>query len=143
MENIIDLVLSLKHVSIFNNIPDHILADIAEIIKVEKIESGETFINKGELGDEMYIIQSGKAKIHDGDHDIAILEENQIVGELAILAPVKRTADVTAMEDCLVFIIQREYFADLLSEQFDLVQEVMSSLVQTIIEMNKKLKSAN
>ena len=143
MENIIDLVLALKHVSIFNNIPDHILADIAEIIKIEKIERGETFINKGELGDEMYIIQSGKAKIHDGDHDIAILEENQIVGELAILAPVKRTADVTAMEDCLVFVIQREYFSDLLSEQFDLVQEVMSSLVQTIIEMNKKLKSAH
>jgi len=143
MENIIDMVLALKHVNIFSNIPDHILADIAEIIKVETISKGETFINKGELGDEMYIIQKGKAKIHDGDHFFATLQENQIVGELAILAPVRRTADVTAEEDTLVFVIRREYFSDLLAEQFEIVREVMTSLVQTIIESNEKLKSSH
>ncbi len=141
MENIIDLVLALKNVSIFNNIPDHILADIAEIIKIETISKGETFIRKGELGEEMYIIQSGEAKIHDGDHIFTTLRENQIVGELAILAPVHRTADVTALKDTLVFVINREYFSDLLAEQFDIVRGVMASLVQRIIESNEKLKN--
>jgi len=143
MENIIDLVLALKNVSIFNNMPDHILADIAAIIKIETINKGETFIQKGELGEEMYIIQSGKAKIHDGDHTFAILQENQIVGELAILAPVRRTADVTALKDIMVFVINREYFSDLLAEQFDIVKGVMASLVQRIIESNEKLKGEN
>lgn len=143
MENIIDLVLALKNVSIFNNMPDHILADIAAIIKIETISEGETFIRKGELGEEMYIIQSGKAKIHDGEHTFTTIKENQIVGELAILAPVKRTADVTALSDTTVFVINREYFSDLLAEQFDIVRGVMASLVQRIIESNEKLKSVN
>lgn len=143
MENIIDLVMALKNVSIFQNIPDHILADIAEIIRVETIDKGETFIRKGELGDEMYIIQSGRAKIHDGPHIFARIQENQIVGELAILAPVKRTADVTAEQDTLVFIINREYFSDLLAEQFEIVKGVMAALVQRIIDTNEKLKTGS
>jgi CRP-like cAMP-binding protein len=141
MENIIDLVLALKNVSIFKNIPDHILGDIAAIIEIDTIPKGETFIKKGELGEDMYIIQSGQAKIHDGDHTFATISDNQIVGELAILAPVKRTADVTALRDMLVFVIKREYFADLLSDQFEIVKGVMAALVQRIIEMNEKIKN--
>lgn len=141
MENIIDLVLALKNVSIFKNIPDHILGDIAAIIEIDTIPKGETFIKKGELGEDMYIIQSGQAKIHDGDHTFATISDNQIVGELAILAPVKRTADVTALKDMLVFVIKREYFADLLSDQFEIVKGVMAALVQRIIEMNEKIKN--
>ena len=88
MENIIDMVLALKNVSIFEEIPDHVLADIAEITTTEIIPSGEKFIVKGAIGENMYIIKSGTAKIHDGDHTITTLADNQIVGELALLAPV-------------------------------------------------------
>lgn len=137
------MVMALKNVSIFENLPDHVLADIAEITVVESIDKGSTFISKGDLGDNMYIIKSGKAKVHDGDHDITTLHENQIVGELAILAPVQRTADVTALEDLTVFKINRDYFADLLAEEFDIVKGLMISLVHRIIQNNEKLKAAN
>lgn len=136
------MVMALKNVSIFENLPDHVLADIAEITVVESIDKGSTFINKGDLGDNMFIIKSGKAKVHDGEHSITILHENQIVGELAILAPVQRTADVTALENLTVFKINRDYFADLLAEEFDIVKGLMISLVDRIIKNNEKLKEA-
>ena len=139
MENIIDMVMALKNVSIFQKIPDHVLADIAEITQIVEISKGEHFIKKGDIGDNMYIIRSGKAKIHDGENEITTLHENQIVGELAILAPVTRTADVTAIEDLVVFKIKREYFSELLAEEFDVVKGVMASLVNTIIKNNEKL----
>ena len=143
MENIIDVVMALKNVSIFKNIPEHILADIAGIIHIDTIPAGEQFIRKDEMGDEMYIIRNGQAQIHDGDHKIAVLEKNQIVGELAILAPVTRTADVTAISDLLVFVINRDYFLDLMDDQPDLVKGVMGALVRKIIETNEKLKSGS
>lgn len=139
MENIIDMVLALKNVSIFQKIPDHVLADIAEITEIDEIPKGKTFINKGDLGDNMYIIKLGKAKIHDGEKLITNLEENHIVGELAILAPVRRTADVTALEDLIVFKIKRDYFSDLLAEEIDIVKGIMASLVNTIIKNNERL----
>ena len=141
MENIIDLVIALKNVSIFKNIPDHILADIAAIMTVESVAAGEQFIFKGKLGDEMYIIRSGEARIHDGETQITTLKANEIVGELAILAPVERTADATAITDLVVFVIKRDYFADLLSEQLEIVKGVLEALVQRIIQTNKKLNA--
>jgi len=140
MENIIDVVMALKNVHIFRNIPDHILADIAGIITIESIKKDSHFIKKGEIGDQMYIIRQGEARIHDGPHTIATLGINEIVGELAILAPVTRTADVTAQSDLIVFVISRDYFQDLLAEQPELVKAVMAALVQKIIETNAKLK---
>ena len=143
MENIIDMVLALKNVSIFQDLPDHVLADIAEITSTLIIPAGEKFITKGAIGENMFLIKSGTAKIHDGDHTITTLSDNQIVGELALLAPVKRTADVTALEEMVVFKINRDYFSDLLAEEFDIVKGVMMALVERIILNNKKLKEAN
>lgn len=140
MDNIIDRVIALKNVNIFHTIADHILADIAEIMTEVSISKGTKLIKKGEIGDCMYIILKGKAKIHDGEHLFADLGENKIVGELAILAPVLRTADVTAVEDCTLFKIDREYFSDLLSEETEIAKGVMRALVETIIENNQKLK---
>lgn len=143
MENIIDFIIALKNVNIFQNLPDHVLADIAEITLVDSFVAGETFIKKGDLGDNMYIIKEGSAKVHDGEHTFTKLSKNQIVGELAILAPVKRTADVTALENMTVFKINREYFSDLLAEEFDIVKGVLSTLVETIIKNNEQLTELN
>ena len=143
MENIIDMVIALKNVSIFEDLPDHVLADIAEITTTSIIPAGEKFISKGDIEENMFIIKSGTAKIHDGEHIITTLGQNQIVGELAILAPVQRTADVTAVEEMLVFKINRDYFSDLIAEEFEIVKGVMIALVERIIINNAKLKDAN
>lgn len=143
MENIIDKVIALKNVNIFQSIADHVLADIAEITHKISISKGEKFIRKGEIGDCMYIIHRGSAKVHDGEHDITTIGENDIVGELSILAPVLRTADVTSLEDCILFKIDRDYFTDLLEEENEIVRGVLRSLVERIIENNEKLKQWN
>lgn len=143
MENIIDKVIALKNVNIFQSIADHVLADIAEITHKVSISKGEQFIHKGEIGDCMYIINKGSAKVHDGEHRITTIGENDIVGELSILAPVLRTADVTSLEDCILFKIDRDYFTDLLEEENEIVRGVLRSLVERIIENNEKLKQWN
>jgi CRP-like cAMP-binding protein len=143
VENIIDKVIALKNVNIFQSIADHVLADIAEITHKVSIPKGEQFIRKGEIGDCMYIIYKGSAKVHDGDHNITSIGENDIVGELSILAPVLRTADVTSIEDCILFKIDRDYFTDLLEEENEIVRGVLRSLVERIIENNEKLKLWN
>jgi CRP-like cAMP-binding protein len=138
MDNIIDKVLALKNVNIFHTIADHILADIAEIIKEVTIPEGEQFIKKGEIGDCMYILFKGSAKVHDGAFMLSKIGENKIVGELAILAPVLRTADVTALEDCVLFKIDREYFSELLEEESEISKGVMRALVERIIANNER-----
>lgn len=141
MELIIDKVMALKAVNIFSNLPEHILAEIAEIIDIEEHTEGETIINKGYIGNSMYLIRKGKVKVHDGDKIFARLNENDIVGELSLLAPVPRTANVIATENLVLFKIEREYFMDLLYEEPELMHGIMEVLVNRIMHLNDKIRS--
>jgi CRP/FNR family transcriptional regulator, cyclic AMP receptor protein len=141
MELIIDKVMALKTADIFSDLPEHVLAEIAEIIEIEAFNEGEKIISKGEIGNTMYLIRTGKVKVHDQDKVFATLGENEIVGELSLLAPVPRTATVTATEDLVLFKIEREYFMDLLYEEPELMHGIMRVLVNRIIDLNDKLRS--
>lgn len=141
MELIIDKVMALKAVNIFSDLPEHVLAEIAEIIEIEEHTEGETIISKGDIGNSMYLIRKGKVKVHDGEKIFARLNENDIVGELSLLAPVPRTATVTATENLVLFKIEREYFMDLLYEEPELMHGIMEVLVNRIIGLNDKIRS--
>lgn len=140
MNTIIDLVLALKNVSIFSEIPENIMAEVAEIIEVMEFKRGELIMKKGEIGNCMYVIREGSVKVHDGAKILAQLEKNDIVGELSLLAPVPRTADVTALEDLVLFRIDRAYFLDLLYEEPEIMNGILKVLVQRIIRLNQKLQ---
>ena len=139
MKLIIDLVLALKNVHIFSEIPEHKIAEIAGIIEWVEFNKGETIIKRGNLGDCMYVIRKGSVEVHHEGKRLAVLNENDIVGELALLAPVPRTADVKALEDVILFKIDREYFLDLLIEEPEIVNGVLKVLVERIINLNKKI----
>jgi CRP-like cAMP-binding protein len=138
---ILDLVLSLKKVKVFSQIPDNLLVEIAEIIEVEEISKGQQFISKENVGDCMYIIKEGRVRVHHGDVELAILSEHEIVGELALLAPVKRTADVTALDDLILFKIHRDYFMDMLLQESEIVKGILKVLVDRIVYQNELISS--
>lgn len=139
MKLIIDLVLALKNVDIFSDIPEHIMADIADIIEINEFGKGERIMRKGEVGNCLYIIRKGRVSVHDGDKTLATLGENDIVGELSLLAPVMRTADVTALEDLVLFRIDREFFMDLLFEEPEIMKGILNVLVSRITTLNARL----
>lgn len=141
MEIIVDLVRALKQVNIFSDIPDHILADIAKIIDVVEYQKGDQFIKQGEIGHYLYIIRQGGVEVHVADKQLAVLRQNDIVGELSILAPIKRTADVTALEDIILYRIEREYFLELLREEPEIMKTILKVLVYRINNLNKKIQA--
>ena len=81
----IEKMLLLKSVNLFSRVPDPILFEIASIVKDETVPKDKTIIQKGDIGDFMYIIASGRVRVHDGDQTITDLGENDEFGELALL----------------------------------------------------------
>lgn len=141
MDFLIDKVIYLKAVSVFETLPEASLLDIARIMEDEEISKGTQFITKGDAASEMYIIKAGKVKVHAGDSTFATLGSGEIVGELALLSPVPRTASVTALENTLVYTIGREYFMDLMYEKPELMSNIMDVLTNRIISLNDELRS--
>src|SRR5260221_12535982 len=60
MPNTIEL---LKNVSIFKDLDESELAEISEVCKEEKYESGEYLFREGEGGNRLYLIVVGEVRI--------------------------------------------------------------------------------
>jgi CRP/FNR family cyclic AMP-dependent transcriptional regulator len=140
MEFLVDKVFSLKSVSIFESLAEASLLDVARIMSFEEFKEGDIFIKKGDVANDMYIIKDGKVAVMDGDAVLATLGENEIVGELAILAPIRRTASVKALTDVLLYKIEREYFLDLLYEKPEMMGDLIEILIGRIMFLNSELK---
>ncbi|NKB77033.1 MAG: MMPL family transporter [Gammaproteobacteria bacterium] len=80
---------------------------------VDGFKDGETMLTQGETGRFMYVILSGKAdvKILSENHTetrVAGFSQGDIVGELSLLADIKRSANVTAVGDVDVLRIDAD-----------------------------------
>ena len=79
-------------------------------------KEGEPIINLGDIGDAAYVVVDGKVRITcpDGEtgEEVLIRElgPGEIFGEIALLTEMKRTANVTAVNDTDVMILSREDF---------------------------------
>ena len=104
----------LKNVEIFKGIDSNLLNHIAEIINNQTFISGTPIIQKGEEGNSMFIISSGKVKIHDGEHVVATMETGNFFGEFSLLDAAPRSMSVTALENVETLSITREIFYNLL-----------------------------
>jgi CRP-like cAMP-binding protein len=131
----IEKVIILKSVSIFAETPEEVLADVALILDECTFEPGEPIIQKGEMGQSMYIIVEGKVRVHDGDRTIALLGTRDVFGELAALDPEPRSATVTAEVETHVFKLRYDVLYELMSDHIDVARGIIRVLCQRLRKM--------
>lgn len=97
-------------------------------------------IHEGEERQQAYLIQSGKVRVFtvrdDVEIDLAQLGTGQIVGEMALLMDGKRTANVQAIEDCNVIVINRQEFEQRLYDTDRAIKSMVNMLTQRIKDAN-------
>jgi CRP-like cAMP-binding protein len=128
----VERVLLLHQVEIFRNIDEDALIRLASAMKEQDARPGETIIEEGELGRELYIIINGKVSVHQGEKQLAILENKAIFGELAALDPHPRTASITAIVETHMLRLDHETLFDELVGNNELAQGVVRFLVQRL-----------
>ena len=133
---LIEKVLILKSSSIFQDTAENELVDLAEVLKEEYYDPGVTIFSKGESGSCMYFIYKGKMRIHDGEHILAVLEEQDIVGELSILDAESRSASATTMEECILLKLEQEPFYEIMMNNVDVLKGILKTL-------SKRLRASN
>ena len=105
----------LKTLSLFRNVDDEILENLAGKFNGEAFGPGEIIINEGDQGDKFYIIMSGKAEARqvgklDRDIRLGILNEGSYFGETALLMDSPRMATVEAVTQTSVLGLERKDF---------------------------------
>jgi ATP:ADP antiporter, AAA family len=128
MLSTIEKVIILKTVSIFAETDDEVLAEVAAITTELAVSAGQTIFEKGDRGDSLYMIATGRVRVHDGDRTLNDLVTGNVFGEMAVLDPEPRSASVTAVEDTQLLRLDQQALYELIDDR----PEVARGLIQVL-----------
>lgn len=135
---LIEKVLLLKSLSLFEETPETVLAEVAEILEEQEYHRNQAIFKAGDVAHSMYIIFKGEIRIHKEQHTIAVLKENDFFGELALLDTETRSASATAVADTFLLKIDQEPFYDLMESRIEVAKGIIRTLCRRIREQNAK-----
>ena len=135
---IMEKVIVLRKTSLFGNTPENILVEVAGLLKEERFEPGSTIFNKGEKGDCMYIIYSGKVKIHDNKSELAVFGQHDFFGDLAMLDTEPRSATATAEIESILLRLDQDAIYELMNDRIEIAQSIIKTLCTRIRNLNIK-----
>lgn len=141
-----DEVGMLKRVPLFSGVEPAKLKLLAFTSDRVSYNAGQTLFHQGDEGDAAYVILSGTADIlvdsDTGQIKVAELEPNAIVGEIAILCDVSRTATVMAKERLEALRIKKEHFLRMLKENPEMTIEIVRVLADRLSATTAELSAA-
>ncbi len=140
-----DEVKMLKQVPLFAGVSPAKLKLLAFTSERVLYRADEVLFSQGDPGDAAFVILSGKADVlvdgPAGQIRVAELTENAIVGEIAILCDVARTATVKAVTQVEALRISKDNFFKLLADfpemTIEVVRVLADRLSQTTIELTE------
>ncbi len=135
----------LRNIPMFANIEPSKLKLLAFTSERLTFEAGDTLFNEGDTGDNAYIIIDGEAdvmiKSDNGPIKVAHFGRNDLVGEIAILCDVPRTATVTASRRLETMVISKDLFYRLIMEFPQIAVAIMRELARRLETTNAQLRS--
>ncbi len=136
-------VEALHKVPLFRGIDVTKLRLLAFISQRTRFNDGEHLCNQGEEGDSAFIILEGTADVRvatpSGEKTVASVGQYAIVGEIAILCDVPRTATLVANGPLDVLTVSKDDFLRLLKEFPDISLEVMRTLAHRLEKTTQDL----
>lgn len=134
----------LKQIPLFADLQEEAHKSIIHAITLQYYPKNYILIREGEPGDAMYIIKSGQAIVYHepkeaGDEEIVLanLGPNQFFGEMALITDQPRNASVRTLTDAEIFVLKKEDFLKLVSENSTMSTLVSNEFIERIKE-NKK-----
>lgn len=105
---------------------------------------GDTIFREGDMGNEMFIIQSGKVKItkqlKDGvEKTLVILGPGDFFGEMAVIDKDVRSANAVAIESARLIALDEEVFEMHMQTNPKIVKKILKNLTSRLREANQQI----
>lgn len=141
-----DEVELLRRIPLFANVEPSKLKLLAFTSDRLVYQAGQELFHQGDAGDAAYLILSGLARVSidgpSGELQLATAKEHEIIGEIAILCDIPRTATVTAETELVTLQISKDLFFRLIEEFPQMAIEIMRELAHRLEVSNARLQAA-
>ena len=121
------------------------LVKLGALIQNRTYQPGEVIIHKGEKNRDLFFLTEGVVAIsrQEGDEDLILneIEPPYILGEVAFLFGLPRTATATAKTEIKAFVLKYEDLKDLLKDFPEWLYPFLTSLASDIKSLHHKTKT--
>ena len=111
-----------------------------------RFTAGETIFQEGDPSDLAYLIWSGRVEVvkrtADGPRRIAVLGENDFLGEMGVIESRPRSASAKALDDVICSAISQEEFVDQILNRPNEALDLLRVLFDRLRTMNDELARA-
>ncbi len=126
----VNLKLDILHkMPLFRFVTYQELVRVLNITDVRAFEPGATVVDEGDDGDELFVVLTGRVKVHSGDTSLVELGPGQHFGEMALIDKAPRSASVTAVEESRLLAIKRRDFFDMIRKDHDVAVKLLWSFL--------------
>jgi flavin reductase (DIM6/NTAB) family NADH-FMN oxidoreductase RutF len=98
----------LRETPVFSTLPEEVLARIFAAGTERSYEDDEVIVRRGDVGDELYVLLEGAARIERAGLLVGALAKGDVFGEISVLDGGTRTADVIAAGPARCLAVPRE-----------------------------------
>ncbi|HEY8594806.1 MAG TPA: cyclic nucleotide-gated ion channel [Devosiaceae bacterium] len=116
----------LARVPLFSELGAADIAAIMPLLHAQSVESGTVITTAGEPAHSMYFVVSGTVEVALPDQQIA-LGAGSYFGEIAVLKKARRSADVIALSDCSLLVLDAADFHHLIAQRPDIGRQIRNA----------------
>ncbi len=125
----------LKTIPLFATMDAEELAALAGIFNEESFRAGQTIFREGQLGDRLYIIDSGQVAVslmnENGEKvTIDVMGPGDYFGEMSLFDGGPRSATVTSVEPTHAYSVAHDQIHELLIRRPHMAQDVIKGMVR-------------
>jgi len=111
--------------------------------KLRRFTAGEAIVRQGEAGYEMYVMIQGEADVFAADgqqrRELARMHRGDVFGEMALVRNVQRTADVIAIGDVEVLVIDERFVERLRRRYPRIASRVLANMTKILSDRLQRM----
>lgn len=138
--------LSLYQKAFRSSLPEAVIRDLNSLARVQEMKPGEPLFHEGEEGKEWGVILAGEAEVRGTFAGRMVvlhrLKAGEIVGEVAVLNKVPRTATVVAVTPLKVALFPAERLQELVNRYPSFSEAMERTILERAEETAAKVREA-
>ncbi|MEH1890496.1 MAG: cyclic nucleotide-binding domain-containing protein [Nostoc sp.] len=139
----VDRLLFVRRVPIFKELRDDFIVRLTSVMNELSFPANYTIFRQGEEGRSLYIVVSGRVKVHIGNKQLAEVEQGKYFGEMAVFDTQPRSATATTLEPCEFLELTQEQLYDAIEETPEIAVNIIRELSRLIRRLNDDMNVTN
>ena len=137
---------ALRSVPLFASLDDAAAIELRNLLREQNVSSNTRLFRHGDLGDAMYLIESGRVRISIEDEEknkvtLAELAQGDFFGEMSLIDGRQRSADAEVIEDGTLAILSRDSFLSFVRANPEVALKMLSALTDRLRRTDDLLRS--